>query len=115
MLKVENKVVATQAMDRTIPFILQFEESFDVGADTGTRVDNQYQLPVKFAGKLSELTLTIDRPQSAHIYKQKLQQIQRNNHVSDSWSYRYCRIANRLWPDHNIPQLNLFFGWKENG
>jgi hypothetical protein len=113
VLKVDNKVVATQAMGHTIPFILQFDENFDVGADIGTRVDDQYQIPVEFAGKFSELTLTIDRQQLAHIYKQELQQTQHSNHVSDSSSYRYCRIANRLWPDHNIPQLNLFFGWKE--
>jgi len=62
-LKVDGKVVATQQMERTVPFILQWDETFDVGADTGTPVDDKdYQVPFKFTGKLNKLTLTIDRP-----------------------------------------------------
>ena len=64
MLKVDGKEVATQKMERTIPLILQWDETFDVGADTGTPVDDKdYQVPFKFTGKLNKLTLTIDRPQ----------------------------------------------------
>jgi hypothetical protein len=51
-------------MDRTLPLILQWDENFDIGADTGTPVDDaDYQVPFKFTGKLDKLTLTIDRPQ----------------------------------------------------
>ena len=35
-LKVDGKVVATETMDRTVPFVLQWDETFDIGADTGT-------------------------------------------------------------------------------
>ncbi len=49
-------------MEHTLPFILQWDENFDVGADTGTPVnDADYQVPFKFTGKLNKLTLTIDR------------------------------------------------------
>jgi arylsulfatase len=62
-LKVDGKVVATQKMERTVPLILQWDETFDVGADTGTPVDDQdYQVPFRFTGKLSKLTLSIERP-----------------------------------------------------
>jgi arylsulfatase len=45
-LKVDGKVVATQTMDRTVPFTLQWDETFDIGADTGTPVDDHdYQVP----------------------------------------------------------------------
>ena len=50
-------------MDRTIPVILQFDESLDIGSDTQTPVDDaDYQVPFAFTGKLDKLTLTIDRP-----------------------------------------------------
>jgi hypothetical protein len=46
VLKVDGTTVATQTMEHTIPFILQWDENFDVGADTGTPVDDQdYQAP----------------------------------------------------------------------
>ena len=48
---------------RQIPLTLQWDENFDVGADTLTGVDDKgYQPPFKFTGKLHKLTLTIDRP-----------------------------------------------------
>jgi len=63
VLKVDGQVVATQKMERTLPLILQWDENFDIGADTGTPVDDKdYQVPFKFTGTLDKLTLTIDRP-----------------------------------------------------
>jgi hypothetical protein len=46
VLKVDGEEVALQTMERTIPLILQWDENFDVGADTGTPVDdNDYHVP----------------------------------------------------------------------
>ena len=84
VLKVDGKAVATQNMEHSIPFILQWDENFDVGADTGTPVDDQdYQVPFEFNGKLVKLTLTIDRPKLTPADIQKLQEASRNNHVSE--------------------------------
>ena len=84
VLKVDGKTVATQSMEHTIPFILQWDENFDVGADTGTPVDDQdYQVPFEFSGKISTLTLTIDRPQLTPADIEKLKAAQRNNKVSE--------------------------------
>jgi arylsulfatase A-like enzyme len=84
VLKVDGKAVATQSMEHTIPFILQWDENFDVGADTGTPVDDQdYQVPFEFNGKLVKLTLTIDRPQLTPADIQQLQEAQRNNKASE--------------------------------
>jgi arylsulfatase len=64
VLKVDGKEVARQKMERTLPLILQWDESFDIGSDTGTPVeDKDYQVPFKFTGKLNKLTLKLDRPQ----------------------------------------------------
>ncbi len=62
-LKVDGEVVSTQQMAQTLPLTVSWEESFDVGADTGTPVDDQdYQVPFRFTGKLDKLTIAIDRP-----------------------------------------------------
>jgi arylsulfatase A-like enzyme len=64
VLKVDGQEVARQTMARTIPLILQWDENFDVGADTLTGVDDRdYQPPFAFNGTLDKLTITIDRPQ----------------------------------------------------
>ena len=84
VLKVDGTAVATQTMPHTLPLILQWDENFDVGADTGTPVDDQdYQIPFTFTGKLDKLTLTIERPQLTPADIQKLQAAQRNNHASE--------------------------------
>jgi len=84
VLKVDGKSVATQSMEHSIPFILQWDENFDVGADTGTPVDDQdYQVPFDFNGKIDKLTLTINRPQLTPADIEKLKAAQRNNKVSE--------------------------------
>ena len=84
ILKVDGQTVATQTMERSIPLILQWDENFDVGADTGTPVDDQdYQIPFQFNGKLDKLTLTINRPQLSPEDIKKLETAQRNNRVSE--------------------------------
>jgi hypothetical protein len=70
-------------MERSIPLILQWDENFDIGADTGTPVSDDYQVPFEFTGKLDKLTLTIDRPKLSPEDVQKLMSTQRNNRASE--------------------------------
>jgi len=63
VLKVDGTAVATEKMEHTIPFILQWDESLDIGSDTGTPVDDDdYSTPFVFTGKLNKVSLDIDRP-----------------------------------------------------
>jgi arylsulfatase A-like enzyme len=63
-LKVDDKVVATEKMEKTLPMILQWDESFDIGSDTLTGVnDEDYKPPFPLTAKLNKLTIKIDRPQ----------------------------------------------------
>jgi len=63
-LKVDGNVVATNRMERTLPMILQWDESFDIGSDTLTGVNDQdYQPPFPLTAKLNKLTIKVDRPQ----------------------------------------------------
>jgi arylsulfatase len=61
--KVDGKTIATQKLDHTVPLTLQWDETFDIGSDTGTPVDDRdYQVPFKFTGKIDKLTIAIDPP-----------------------------------------------------
>ncbi|MCL4244823.1 MAG: sulfatase-like hydrolase/transferase, partial [Candidatus Dadabacteria bacterium] len=63
-LKVDGKEVQTIKMEHTLPIILQWDESFDIGSDTLTGVnDEDYQPPFPLTAKLDKLTIKIDRPQ----------------------------------------------------
>ena len=63
-LSVDGKVVDTQKMERTMPMILQWDESFDIGSDTLTGVnDADYTPPFALTAKLNKLTLKVDRPE----------------------------------------------------
>ncbi|MDR6756006.1 hypothetical protein J2Y48_001296 [Mycoplana sp. BE70] len=62
-LKVDGNTVATEQMQRTLPMILQWDESFDIGSDTLTGVnDADYQPPFALTAKLNKLTLKVNRP-----------------------------------------------------
>ncbi len=63
-LKVDGKEAQTITMKRTMPMILQWDESFDIGSDTLTGVnDADYQPPFTLTAKLDRLTIKVDRPQ----------------------------------------------------
>ncbi len=83
VLKVDGKEVARKTMDHTMPLIMQWDENFDVGDDTGTPVADDYQIPFPFNGDLRKLTLTIDRPKLSPEDEHMLQQSQRNNRASE--------------------------------
>jgi arylsulfatase len=62
-LKVDGKVAQTQQLKHTLPFILQWDEAFDIGSDTLTGVnDADYQPPFPLTAKLNKLTIKVDRP-----------------------------------------------------
>jgi hypothetical protein len=63
-LKVDGKEVDTKRMPKTLPMILQWDESFDIGSDTLTGVnDADYKPPFPLTAKLNKLTIKADRPQ----------------------------------------------------
>jgi arylsulfatase A-like enzyme len=72
--KVDGKVVSTQKMDKTVPLTLPWDETFDIGSDTGTPVeDKDYQVPFKFSGTINKLTISVEPPKltSADVAKLK--------------------------------------------
>jgi arylsulfatase len=73
-LKVDGKVVATETLKHTLPMILQWDESFDIGSDTLTGVnDADYKPPFPLTAKLNKLTIKVDRPQMTEEDIKKLE------------------------------------------
>jgi len=74
-LFVDGKVVETKRMERTIPIILQWDESFDIGQDTITGVnDKDYLPPFPLTAKFNKLTIKIDRPKLSPEDVKKLEE-----------------------------------------
>ena len=70
---VDGKVVSTQTLEKTIPLILPVDETFDIGDDMGTSVDEAaYQSPSPFTGRIDKLTIALDPPQLTPADVQKL-------------------------------------------
>lgn len=60
VLKVDDKEVANQKIPHTIPFLMTIDETFDVGIDTRSSVeDTDYQVPFSFTGKIDKLTFKL--------------------------------------------------------
>jgi arylsulfatase len=71
--------VAQQSLPKPLPFIWQWDETFDIGLDTGTSIDNaDYQVPFAFTGKLGKSTFDLGEssvsPESIKLMMQELAQ-----------------------------------------
>ena len=56
---VDGKELAKKTIAHTIPLLMTVDETFDVGMDTGTGVDESYKLPFKFTGTIDKLTFKL--------------------------------------------------------
>jgi hypothetical protein len=75
VLEVEGKEVATQKMEHTVPLVLPWDETFDIGADTGTPVKyKDYQCPFKLTAKLDKLTIKVAPPKLTPEDEKKLKE-----------------------------------------
>jgi arylsulfatase len=64
VLKVDGKVVATGKQANSIAFLQVADETFDIGVDTRTGVnDKDYKVPFAFNGRIDKLTVTLAPPQ----------------------------------------------------
>ena len=83
-LKVDGKDVATKKMEKTLPMILQWDESFDIGSDTLTGVnDADYRPPFPLTAKLNKLTIKVDRPELSPADIKKLEEAMREKAKAD--------------------------------
>jgi hypothetical protein len=55
----DGKELEKKTIKHTIPLMMSIDETFDVGLDTRTGVDNSYELPFKFTGTINKLTFEL--------------------------------------------------------
>jgi hypothetical protein len=73
VLKVDDKVVATGKQANSIAFLQVADETFDVGVDTRTGVnDKDYQVPFAFDGKIHKFTVDLGPMQLTEIEQTKV-------------------------------------------
>ncbi len=69
VLSVDGKELARKTVKHTIPILMSIDETFDVGMDTRTAVDDSYQLPFKFTGTIDKLTFKLGPSQMTEADK----------------------------------------------
>jgi arylsulfatase len=66
VLSVDGKEVVRKAILHAVTAIMTIDESFDVGIDTRTSVDDKdYQPPFRFTGKLNKLMVRLESTKMA--------------------------------------------------
>jgi arylsulfatase A-like enzyme len=58
-LFINGTKVGEGRIEKTIPYRVAFDETFDVGEDTGTPASESYQVPFRFGGKLSRVRVVL--------------------------------------------------------
>ncbi len=75
VLKVDGKVVATGKQANSISFLQVADETFDIGIDTRSGVnDKDYKVPFAFNGTIDKLTITLGAPQLTAADQQRAAQ-----------------------------------------
>jgi hypothetical protein len=59
VLTVDGKEFAHKTIPHTIPLLMSIDETFDVGVDTRTAVDDSYNVPFRFTGTINKLTFNL--------------------------------------------------------
>ena len=74
LLKVDDIEVANKKIPHTIPVLMTIDETFDIGVDTRTPVDDKdYQVPFRFTGKLNKVTFKLGPTQLTSDERQAVQ------------------------------------------
>jgi arylsulfatase A-like enzyme len=81
VLKVDGNEVRTLQIPKTVPFLLPGDESFDVGIDTRTGVNDQdYQVPFRFSGKIDNVTFNLGPTQLTAVEEMKVREANARAH-----------------------------------
>jgi arylsulfatase A-like enzyme len=67
VFSVDGKELAKKTMKHSIPILMSIDETFDIGLDTRTGVDNSYELPFKFTGTIDKLTFKLGPSQLSEV------------------------------------------------
>jgi len=74
ILKVDGVDVVNTKIPHTVPALMTIDETFDIGVDTRTPVDDRdYQVPFRFTGKLGKVTFRLGPTQLTSHEHQSIQ------------------------------------------
>ena len=79
VLSVDGKAVANKSIDHTTPALLTIDETFDIGSDTRTPVDDvDYQVPFPFTGTIKKVDFKLGPSQMLPEDRQRAQEMKNN-------------------------------------
>ena len=81
-LIVDGREVAKGRIAATIPGRFSFDETFDVGEDTGTPVSEDYDVPFKFTGKIEKVVFNLGESKLGAADQKKLEDMERKATVA---------------------------------
>ena len=61
-LMVDGKSVDSHSIPKSVPFTFPWFEGLDIGQDSLTPVDSNYQSPFPFTGSIAKITYTLQAP-----------------------------------------------------
>ncbi len=76
-LSVDSKQVAQGRIAATVPARFSFDETFDVGEDTGTPVSLDYDVPFKFTGTIEKVVVRLGESKMSAEDQKKLEETER--------------------------------------
>jgi arylsulfatase len=77
-LSVDEAVVSTQKMERTIPLVMLLDDAFAIGDAAGPPfADCDYEMPFPFTGKINGVTILIEKSILTEADKKKREAAQR--------------------------------------
>jgi arylsulfatase A-like enzyme len=71
---VDGKELAKKTIKHTIPLMMTIDETFDIGVDTRTGVDDSYKLPFRFTGTIDKLTVKLGPSQLSAADKKAVEE-----------------------------------------
>ena len=77
-ISVDGKQVGQGRIDRTTPLRFSIDETFDVGEDTGTPVNLDYDVPFKFTGQIEKVVINLGETKLSAVDQEKLQAMQQS-------------------------------------
>jgi len=76
VLSVDGKEVDRKTMAHSVAFLIALDETFDIGLDTRTPVDDlEYQVPFAFTGTIDSLTIKSGHEQLTDADRQRAQNV----------------------------------------
>jgi arylsulfatase len=80
-LSADGRKIAEGRIENTMPVRFSFDETFDVGEDTGTPVSEDYDVPFKFSGQIEKVVI---KPAISKVTAVEQEKVQRADYIQST-------------------------------